>query len=63
MNMDNLADIFQVERVLERKISSSGIDEMIEVVVPENYGKIQMSLMVNKLYKKMRGKIQLWLVG
>lgn len=31
--MDNLADIFQVERVLERKISSSGIDEMIEVVV------------------------------
>ena len=33
VNMDNPAGIFQVERVLERKISSSGIEEMIEVVV------------------------------
>jgi len=52
--MDNPASILHVEEALGDDPSPC----QMEGSFPENYGKIQMSLMVNKLYKKMRGKIQ-----
>jgi len=41
VNMDNPAGVFQIEQVLEKKISSSGIDEWIEVVALERGKEIK----------------------
>lgn len=41
VNMDNPAGVFQIEQVLGRKISSSGIDEWIEVVALEKGKEIK----------------------
>jgi len=41
VNMDNPAGVFQIEQVLERKISSSGIDRWIEVVALEKGKEIK----------------------
>ena len=41
VNMDNPAGIFQIEEVLGRKISSSGLDEWVEVVALEKGKEIK----------------------
>jgi len=41
VNMDNPAGIFQIEQVLQRKIETSGIDNLVEVVALERGRKIK----------------------
>ena len=41
VNMDNPAGVFQIERVLGRKISSSGIDRWVEVIALEKGKEIK----------------------
>jgi len=41
VNMDNPAGVFQIEKVLGKKISSSGIDEWVEVVALEKGKEIK----------------------
>ena len=41
VNMDNPAGVFQIEHVLGRKVSSSGIDEWVEIVALEKGKEIK----------------------
>lgn len=44
VNMNNPAGVFQIEQVLERKIKTSGIQDLVEVVALEKGVKIQRSV-------------------
>ena len=52
IHMDNPAGVFQIERVLSRKIATSGIEELVEVAAMEEGREIKLSRVGDKVKRQ-----------